>query len=90
MADYPKTRTTGKMYDGKWWERTTNIPGLPNTTKYTRWYGDWRIALYHKRGNNEYTYRMDKYGKYITAKFHAKSLKEAQDRVDLMIENKEV
>jgi len=88
MANYPKTRKKDKivkMADG--WEKTTNIPGLPDTTRYTRLYGNNKVYLYHKRGSNEYTYGMGQDGKYITEKFRAKSLQKAKDGVDIIVEN---
>jgi hypothetical protein len=88
MADYPKTRTTEKpveMSDGKW-EQTTNLPGLPNITKYTRWYGDTRIDLYNKRGDNIYTYTIIREPDMVSFhKIHAPSLQRAQKFFDRMM-----
>jgi IS30 family transposase len=88
MADYPKkrkTRTTVKMSDGKW-ERTTNIPGLPHTIKYTRWYGNYKVDLYHKKGDNRYTLvRMGRGDDWSAREYHVTSLQRAQKLVDLMM-----
>jgi len=87
MANYPKTRTTEKtvkLPDG--WEQTTNIPGLPNITKYTRWYGDSKIDLYHKRGDNKYTYTITREPDIVSFhKIHAPSLQKAQKFFDRMM-----
>jgi len=91
MPKYPKptiTKRPANMYNGKW-EKTTNLPGFPNTTKYTRWYENNRIDLYREGRSNLYTYTIvrDRDGAYIRSRFRAPSLQKAQDRVDLMIEN---
>jgi len=83
MANYSKTGTTNKtvkMPDSKWEQATK--PDLSDTTKYTRWYGDTKVELYHRRGDNKYTYsRVAPYGSYF-GDFHATSLKKAQERLD--------
>jgi len=90
MANYPKPRTKEKMVDGKW-KQTTDIRGLPNTTKYTRWYSsNYKVDLYHKRESDIYTYfiiRMKRNGTSSFKEFHfnATTLQRAQEHVDLIM-----
>jgi hypothetical protein len=92
MANYPKTRTTRKivkMSHGKW-EQITDIPSLPDTTRYIRWYGDARIVLFHKKGDDKYTLVRVEGDEWDVKKFRAKSLQRAQDRANLMNETWEM
>ena len=90
MANYPKpktTKTTGKISK---WERITDIPSLPDTTRYIRRYGNNRIVLLHKKGDDKYTLVKVEGDDWDVKKFRAKSLQRAQDRADLMNETWEM
>jgi len=93
MANYPKTKKTEttEIHDGKW-RRAANTAHFPKTTKYTRWYGNDKIVLFHEIGPNRYTFiRIGSDNKSSSYKeYKAKSLKEAQKLADLMIENEEM
>jgi hypothetical protein len=88
MADFPKaTRTKEKivkMPNG--WEKTTNIPGLPKTTRYRHFRGKLVVDLYHDRGSDKYTVERIEGDNYAVKKFRAKSLEKAQKLADLMID----
>ena len=92
MANYPKTRKTDKivkMSHGKW-EQMVNISSLPDTTRYIRRYGNNRIVLLHKKGDDKYTLVKVEGDDWDVKKFRAKSLQRAQDRADLMNETWEM
>jgi len=94
MANYPKTRKIEKpvkMADGKWKRTTNSLHIKHNTIKYKRWYGNNIIALHNDRGSDIYSYSTLRERDWtpLYGKFRAKSLKEAQDHVDLMIEKGE-
>jgi len=89
MANYPKPRTKETTVKDSKWRRVANPTDLPDTTKYTRWYGNTKVSLYHKKGEknkkgeNIYTYERVSPDRWYFANFYAASLKKAQERMDL-------